>query len=371
MKTTNGLYIHIPFCLSKCTYCDFYSVSQDTETMELYANAIVDEIERVSVKLKSNDIDTIYIGGGTPSVLPLYLLEKIVNSVYKHFNVKSKEFTIEANPATNIPFSQYRKLGIDRLSLGVQTLNDKILSLIGRRHDKATALSTIDEARKHFNNISCDLMLGLPTQTMIDVEHAVNELTSLVNHLSVYMLKLSSGVKMQRDVDAGILSLPDDDLTVDFYDKAYSIMKDKAFNRYEISNFAHNGFESLHNLKYWNREDYIGIGASAHGFVEGYRYFNPSSLKDYINGINYGKDAVELEHVAKKDAMFEAIMLALRLREGLDVNAFNNEFSVNFNLIYEKPLFMLQNLLENFNGNVRIKEEYMLLESAIAREFII
>ena len=371
MKTTNGLYIHIPFCLSKCTYCDFYSVSKDTETMELYTNAVIDEIERVAEKLKSNEVDTIYIGGGTPSVLPLYLLEKIVNSVYNHFNVKLKEFTIEANPATNIPLSQYREFGIDRLSLGVQTLNDRLLSLIGRRHDKTTALSTIDEARKYFKNISCDLMLGLPTQTMSDVEYAVNELSSLVNHLSVYMLKLSNGVKMQRDIDSGILFLPDDDLTVDFYDKAFSIMRDNGFSRYEISNFAHNGFESLHNLKYWKREDYIGIGASAHGFVEGYRYFNPSSIKDYLHGINYGKNAVELELVTKNDAMFETIMLALRLKEGLNVDLFNNTFNANFNLLYEQPLSIVKSFIEFINGNVRIKEEYMLLESAIAREFII
>ncbi len=371
MKTTNGLYIHIPFCLSKCTYCDFYSVSQDTEMMEIYTNAIIDEIERVSRKLKSNEVDTIYIGGGTPSVLPLYLLEKIVSSIYKYFDVKLKEFTIEANPATNIPFSKYRELGIDRLSLGVQTLNDRLLSLIGRRHDKTLALSTINEARKYFKNISCDLMLGLPTQTISDVEFAVNELTSLVNHLSVYMLKLSSKAKMQRDVEAGILLLPDDDLTVDFYDKAFSIVRDNSFGRYEISNFAHKGFESLHNLKYWNRDDYIGIGASAHGFVEGYRYFNPSSVKDYINGINYGKDAVKLEFVTNKDAMFETIMLALRLREGLNVSEFNSKFGVNFNLLYEKSLSIVENFIKVVNGNVRIKEEFMLLESAIAREFII
>ena len=370
MKTTRGLYIHIPFCLSKCTYCDFYSVSKDTEIMEKYVDALVDEIKIVGNKFSDKTIDTIYIGGGTPSVLPLYLLEKIVHAIIANFKLDLIEFTIEANPATDLAFEEYKNLGINRLSLGVQTLNDDLLRIIGRKHDSKTALTTIDTAKKYFDNLSCDLMIGLPNQTMEDVLNSANIISNLVPHVSTYMLKLSDNVLMSRQILEGKLSLLDDDVFADYYDIAYSVYKSNGLKRYEISNFARPGYESQHNLKYWRREEYIGLGAAAHGFISERRYFNPSNLNEYIEGVNFGNDKVALENITSKTALFEKIMLALRLEEGINIDEINSEFNIDFIKLYAKQLSFLKPLLNISNNNISIKEEKILLESAISREFL-
>lgn len=369
MKTTRGIYIHIPFCLSKCTYCDFYSVALDTEIMKNYTDALVEEISVVGQKSNSI-IDTIYIGGGTPSVLPLNFLEKIVLAIYKNFNLKLKEFTIEANPKTNIPFTDYRDLGIDRISLGVQTLNDKILKLIGRQHNSITALNTIDNAKKYFNKISCDLMLGLPTQTFSDVEFASRIISERVSHVSTYMLKLSENTKMHRQLKEGCFTLPSDDTFADLYDIAFQIFKENGLIRYEISNFALTGYESLHNKKYWDREEYFGFGASAHGFIDNFRYYNPSNLISYINGNNYAHGEVNGELIDKETALFEKIMLGFRLKDGIDIEAINREFDIDFESKYSKQLRYLESILEKNNNHIFVKEDKMLLESAVAREFL-
>ncbi len=371
MKTTKGIYIHIPFCLSKCTYCDFYSVSIDTEMMEFYVNALVDEIKKSSTKHTFDVIDTVYIGGGTPSVLPLYLLEKIVNSLYDNFKLDLREFTIEVNPSTNVDFASYKDFGIDRISLGIQSLNDKLLHIIGRAHDSRLALDTISNANKYFDKISCDLMLGLPNQSIGDVESSVSILSLLVNHISMYMLKLSDTVKMYRQVKNAELVLPDDDIVVDMYERAHCIMKCNGFSRYEISNFSTPNYESLHNLKYWNRDEYIGLGAAAHGFVNNRRYFNPSNIKEYVTGNNYGNDKVEFEYIDTENAIFEKIMLALRLRKGINIKEINDEFNIDFKKRYAIQLANLANFLDINGDNIAIKKERFLLQSAIAREFII
>ncbi len=371
MKTTKGIYIHIPFCASKCTYCDFYSVAVDTELLELYTNALVQEIEDSASLNADCIIDTVYIGGGTPSVLPLNFLEKIISSLVKNFNLQLKEFTMEANPSSALNLKAYKEMGVNRLSLGVQTLNDKILNIIGRRHDSKTALLTLDLANEYFENLSCDLMLGLPMQTLKDVELAINTVASKVQHISTYMLKLSENVPMYKSLGKKLLTLPTDDEFVDFYDLAYSILQDYGFKRYEISNFSKPNFESLHNLKYWRRDEYIGLGASAHGFIGNVRYYNPSNLNDYISGVNYGKNKAIYEELDIETAIFEKIMLAFRLSEGLNVNEINNEFEIDFEKKYAKQLSTLSSFLEKKDNRFTIKEDKMLLESAIAREFLI
>lgn len=371
MKTTKGLYIHIPFCLSKCTYCDFYSVAIDTEIMNSYVDALVDEIRLSGLKNEETILDSIYIGGGTPSVLPPSFLEKIVLAIHNSFSLNLKEFSIEVNPATNINLKNYRDLGIDRVSLGVQTLNDKLLKIIGRRHDSTLALKTIDEANKYFDKVSCDLMIGLPTQTNFDVETSAKTLSSKVKHISMYMLKLSNNVKMANQVRNGDFCLPNDDDTVDQYEIAYDIFKNNGLYRYEISNFSAPQYESYHNLKYWNREQYIGLGASAHGFVNNERYYNPSNIKEYIAGKNYGHGKEFKEFVSESEALFETIMLALRMPKGIDISSINRDFNIDFEEKYREQLNYLKPFLQNVDNHISIKEDKLLLESAIVREFII
>ena len=370
MRTTKGLYIHIPFCISKCTYCDFYSVSKDTETMEKYVNALVEEIRFASNKNENLIIDTIYIGGGTPSVLPPFLFEKIVCALRDNFVLEVKEFSMEANPATNVLFETYKNLGVNRISLGVQTLNDRLLKLIGRAHDAKTALQTIENARKHFDNVSCDLMIGLPTQTMQDVENSAKIIAKEVEHVSTYMLKLSSGVKMQKQIDSGVFELPDDDTFVDFYDKAYEVFESCGLKRYEISNFARDGFECKHNLKYWERKEYLGLGAAAHGFLGNVRYFNPSSVESYIAGNNYGNGKEIREIIDEETALFEKIMLGLRLPNGIDLAEINREFGIDFEKKFTSQLRNLKGILIKEGNKLFIKGDKLLLESAVAREFL-
>ncbi len=371
MKTTKGIYIHIPFCVSKCSYCDFYSVATDTNTMELYTNALTQEIKESAEFNNGSIIDTVYIGGGTPSVLPLNFLDRIISTLAKYYRLELKEFTMEANPSSALNFKRYRDMGINRLSFGVQTLNDNILKIIGRRHDAKTALLALDLASNYFDNVSCDLMLGLPNQTLYDVESAIHMVASKVQHISMYMLKLSESVPMYKSIENKILSLPNDDEFVDFYDASYNLMKIYGFQRYEISNFSKPGYESMHNLKYWRREEYIGLGAAAHGFVNDVRYFNPSSLTDYASGFNYGNSKATYEKIDFETALFEKIMLSLRLKDGIDINEINEEFQINFEQRYAKTLSFLKAFLIKRDNRIFIKEDKMLLESAIAREFLL
>lgn len=369
MTTTKGIYVHIPFCYSKCTYCDFYSVATDTELVEKYINAVVEEIAETGHKYPTS-ADTVYIGGGTPSVLSPFLIEKIVNAVYRSFGNSVKEFTMEANPCSCNYIKEYRSMGINRISLGVQSLNDEVLRIIGRRHNASVALKKLDELADTFDNVSADLMLGLPVQTVDDAVYAVKEVGKRVKHVSAYMLKLSESVPMYKAASDGKIELPDDDLTVDMYDAVYGNLSDLGFNRYEISNFARPGYESRHNLKYWRREEYIGIGCAAHGFIGSLRYNNPYSIKEYINGARFGKDLAEVNVIDRDTALFERIMLALRLPEGLDIASVNNEFGIDFELLYADTLKKLSPLLVFSDGKIAIREDKLLLESAVAREFL-
>jgi len=370
MRTTRGLYIHIPFCISKCTYCDFYSVSLDTETMIKYVDALIEEIRLAGLKNSDAIIDTIYFGGGTPSVLPPFLFEKIVSAIQYNFVLDIKEFSIEANPATHVPFEIYKDLGVNRISLGVQSLDDRLLKLIGRRHDAKTALLTIENAKKYFDNVSCDLMIGLPTQTMKEVELSASILSKEVKHISTYMLKLSSEVQMHKEINAGKFTLPDDDTFVDFYDKVFDVFEKNGLRRYEISNFAVEGYDCIHNLKYWNRDEYIGLGAAAHGFVGNVRYYNPSNVGTYIAGYNYGNGKETTEIIDKKTALFEKIMLGLRLPNGIDLNEINNEFNINFEEKFASQLKSLKGILVCEDNKLFIRNDKLLLESAVACEFL-
>lgn len=367
--TTKGIYIHIPFCDAKCTYCDFYSVSSDTETMVKYTDTLVSELKEIS-SLYPTNADTVYIGGGTPSVLPPFLLEKIVKTVYDCFGNSVKEFTMEANPCSCAYPKEYRALGINRISLGVQTLNDKLLGVIGRRHTSSVALNKLAELAGIFDNVSADLIIGLPGQTVKDVVYAVDNIAPLVKHLSMYMLKLSDTVPMAASVRGGNLVLPDDDLTVDMYEEAYARMTDYGLHRYEISNFARDGYASAHNLKYWLRQEYIGAGCSAHGFIGSLRYQNPSNLAQYIDGKRFGRGTAETLSVDKQTALFETIMLAFRLSEGLDVDAVNSAYNIDFEKLYSAQLKKLAPLLVHGNGRIAIRDDKLLLESAVAREFL-
>lgn len=373
MTTRNkpyGLYIHIPFCISKCRYCDFYSLPYSETLAKDYVTALCSELKAIGAKYNKPNIDTVYIGGGTPSVLPLSELESITETVYNSFSFDNKEFTTEMNPADDIDFVGLKNLGINRVSIGVQSLDKAVLSLLGRRHSPETAIKTLNAAVEVFDNVSADLMLGLPTQTPQSVIKDIDIIAPIVKHVSAYLLKLSPQVPMSLDVKSGKTVLPDDDLTVDIYDAARAELKKFGLNRYEISNFAKVGYESRHNLKYWERVGYFAAGAAAHSFVDGTRYFNPSDINAYINGDNFGCDKGGKTDLTRDDALFETVMLALRLPKGIDINAVNAEYNIDFIYKYKEALKNLKDILVVENDRAYLKDDAFLLESYAAREFI-
>ncbi len=310
-KQSTGLYIHIPFCRSRCSYCGFVSCV-NIERANDYVNALTSEI---SQRVKGN-IDSIYVGGGTPSVLPAGLLGKIFSAVRKKADIsKDCEITCEANPdsCTSEFLSEATDCGVNRISLGVQSLNDDILRAIGRRHTARVACDAVRLVLKHgINNVSCDMILGLPEQTENDVVDTVNAFADLgVKHVSAYALSVEKGTAMY---ESGYK--PDDDFAADLYDVAYSELKSRGYGRYEVSNFCVDGYFSRHNMKYWTRKPYIGVGAAAHSFYGGARSYNTSDISAYSNG----KTTEQTELVDGRQAFEEYVMLGLRTSDGINVD---------------------------------------------------
>lgn len=367
-----GLYVHIPFCASKCSYCDFYSVATDTDLAQKYIDEVCKEFSLFICKHPHTVIDTVYIGGGTPSVIDPRLITRLLEHIYKCANVDIKECTIEVNPcsASQEKLLQYKAAGIDRISVGVQTLNPFILKDIGRRHTPQEAIDTLRQAQAIICNVSADIMLGLPNQAVLDVQDSLDKVLPYCTHISQYMLKLSGEVPMGKGVACKKLTLPDDDTVADMYDVGYELMLKHSYKRYEISNFALDNYYSKHNLKYWDREQYIGIGAAAHSFIDGVRYDNPTDIRLYLAGNHMGGGKANAVRISKKDSLFEYIMLKLRTEQGFALQDINDRYNIDFVRLYAKQLHELQNLLIIANNRVRIRADKMLLESYVARRFL-
>ena len=304
-----GLYIHVPFCLSKCPYCDFYSIKYNKETADDYASAVIRNIQHYG-----GAFDTVYFGGGTP-----FLLWEKICEILGYIDVtKSAEITVEANPCTvdAQKLSALRCAGVNRISFGVQSLYDSELKMLGRRHDGRTAVNAIETAKKQgFDNISADIMLGTPGQTLDSVTCTIQRLSELpVTHISAYMLKIEENTPFAN----ARLSLPDEDETCSIYLKATELLNNLGFHQYEISNYAKDGAECLHNLKYWNCEEYLGIGPAAHSYYNGKRFFVPRNLNAFISS-EYQKTISEDE---KPGGHEEYAMLRLRLTEGLSLSEY-------------------------------------------------
>lgn len=309
-----GLYIHIPFCRSRCSYCGFTSCT-DTDKFFSYVNALIKEItERVVGK----KIDSVYIGGGTPSVLPQGELSRIFKAIYDCADIDENcEISTEANPDSFSDdfISEAADCKINRISLGVQSLNDNVLKAVGRRHDRITALDAAKRAVKKFDSVSCDLILGLPNSGADDVLNSADRLINEgIKHISVYALSVENGTPLYNTGYA-----PNDDECADIYTKVYELIKSRGFIRYEVSNFAVTGYECKHNIKYWNLSPYIGVGAAAHSFTGGKRLYNTSDISLYISGDRDEKG----DFVTKQDAYEEYLMLGLRTECGVSVNKLN------------------------------------------------
>lgn len=325
MKPRLGIYIHIPFCASKCGYCDFYSLSGCDHLMPEYQDALLDHIEESTDAICNYEVDSIYFGGGTPSFYGADRILEILDILKLNGNVRlDSEITVECNP-DSISFNAMKLLreeGVTRLSFGVQATDNDLLKLIGRRHNFQQAVRAISDARKAgFDNISVDLIYGLPSQTKADWADTLAKIVELhPEHISCYGLKLEEGTPMWENYRNSPI-MPDDDEQADMYSYAADMLQRYGYHQYEISNFCAKGYESKHNLKYWNLDDYMGFGPGAHSAVGKLRYSYVKDIKQYIAGVERGLSIVdEYETISPLERAAEYIMLAMRTSNGISEN---------------------------------------------------
>ncbi len=366
-----GVYIHIPFCKAKCLYCDFNSYAGMEEMQERYVEALCKEI-RVYHGEKS--VDSVYIGGGTPTVLPLDLLVKVIDAVKKRFILaENYEMTIECNPATmgKEGFTGLYQAGVNRLSIGLQSAHDSELRALGRIHTLADFAECFYQARAcGFSNLSLDLMHGLPGQTMDGWMETLRIATEFQpEHISCYGLKLEEGTPLYRQNP----TLPDEDLLADFYEKAINVLAEHGYQRYEISNFAKPGKESRHNLKYWKCKDYIGFGAGAYSCIHGTRYDNEKSIENYCTKIEHGISAMkERQILTKEEQMSEFCFLGLRMVNGISVKEFETRFSGSIIEVYGKEIEKncRRGTLIQQGDRLFIPPQYLFVSNSILVDFV-
>lgn len=334
MNKLLGIYIHIPFCIKKCNYCDFCSFPNVTEAQkDAYVSALCRDIASWREKCAGHTVDTVYFGGGTPTLLSVSQFERIFDALHKSFDVSDfVEITTECNPATAdvTYFSELHKMGMNRLSIGVQSANDNELKALGRVHLFSDAVKAFHDARvAGFDNISADIMFGIPEQTENSFAQTLERVLELApRHVSAYGLILEPDTPFF--VNQKNLVLPDEDTEYNMYTDAVSTLAAAGLKRYEISNFALPGSESRHNLKYWHRDEYLGFGVSAHSFFDETRFFVPSELDEYIEGAH----TVGSERIDRKDAVNEYVMLAMRLTQGVSEAEFEQRFTKSFDEVF-------------------------------------
>ena len=337
-KTPLGIYVHVPFCRSKCQYCDFYSLTaKDDKLMESYLNAILAHIRECGPLAPGYKVDTIYFGGGTPSFFGAEGMATILSMIRRSFDVDSNaEITFEANP-DSVTDSLLRRLkaeGFNRVSLGVQTDNDKLLKELGRPHDYAQTVNAISRIRHAgFKNLSIDLMYGLPGQTLNDWKDTLERVLPMMpEHVSCYALKVEEGTPLYQYKDA--CNIADDDTQADMYMAAVEILRGKGYRQYEISNFARKGLYSRHNMKYWTGGEYLGFGPSASSDFAGKRYTMVRDLQGYINGIKNGGEVIEeMDEIPLRERAGEYLMLRLRTATGIIREEYEHKFLLPFDPI--------------------------------------
>lgn len=327
-----GLYVHIPFCRRKCYYCDFVSYCDCEDTIDTYIDAIFAEARLYESLFKDHDADTVFIGGGTPSLLSPAQVQRLLIGLKDTCNINAIEFTIEANPETldEEKLFCYANNGVNRLSLGIQTHDNVILAAIGRRHTWETFVSAFETAQKHFRNISADTIFALPGQTIQNYTETLCRLIDMrLPHISCYALKLEEGTRLAAEFNGA-----DEEIDREMYHAAAEMLTGAGYRHYETSNFALPGYECRHNIKYWTGGEYLGLGVAAHSYLYGQkktRHANTESIDDYLNLIKEGlKPAVQTDELADKDERMEYLMLRLRLTDGINALDYNARFGGDF-----------------------------------------
>lgn len=361
-----GLYIHIPFCKKKCKYCDFLSFTCGDEAE--YTQALLRELSERG----GEEIDSVFVGGGTPTCIKSVFLEKILDGVHKSFKLaENTEWTVEANPKTldKDKLGMLRALGVNRLSVGVQSFDDAELSAIGRIHTAREAEQTLYEARNFFDNLNIDIISALPGQNIESFRRTLEKAAAFdAAHISCYSLILEEGTPLFDENSVSPLALPDEDEERLMYDTAVDFLSGMGYGRYEISNFAKPGRVCRHNLKYWRCEEYIGAGLGAHSYIDGVRFSNTRDMKSYIAGNRAG----EREVLTEDDMRAEFVMLAMRLSEGVDEGEYQRRFSRSFCEDYRTQIerFTRLGMIEKTPRGFRLTNEGISVSNAVLCEFV-
>ena len=371
-----GVYVHIPFCKRKCEYCDFISYCDKDSLIELYVDALKKEINLQNIQ---SYIDTIYIGGGTPSYVESKYIKAIMKEIKKKNIRKDAEITIEVNPGTvtEAKLKDYKECGINRLSIGLQSTKNELLKQIGRIHDYNKFLETYKLARKvGFKNINVDLMIGLPNQKIMDLKESLTEIIRLKpEHVSVYSLIVEEGTPIAQKIQRGELTLPNENEERNMYWYVKNTLELSGYNHYEISNFSKRGYESHHNMSCWNQCQYFGFGVGAHSYRDITRYSNITDINEYIKNIqkgNLSKNRIIHEIQKESDTEKEYMLLGLRKIEGVKINDFKAKFVKNPIYLFRNELKKLsdENLIAVDTNTIRLTPKGIDLANLVWEEFI-
>ncbi len=374
-----GIYIHIPFCKQKCFYCDFCSFANKNEMQGKYVETVINEIKNITHKEKYT-VTTIYLGGGTPSILNPDYIKSILQEIKSSFEIlDDAEITIEINPGTvnEEKLKKYKEYGINRLSIGLQSANDKILKKIGRIHDYKQFEETFFYARKcGFKNINVDLMIGLPTQAVEDVKQTLEKIIQKnPEHISVYSLIIEEGTIIEKLINENKLQLPDEETERIMYWTVVNELKENGYNQYEISNFSKKTYESKHNTNCWKQKQYIGLGTSAHSYLNKKRYSNTNNIEEYIKNIqenNISKNITIHEEQTEESTMNEYMLLGLRMIQGININEFKQKFKIDPTIKYKEILEKLQkeNLIQITKTSIKLTKQGINFGNIVWEEFI-
>jgi oxygen-independent coproporphyrinogen-3 oxidase len=377
---STGLYIHVPFCVKKCLYCDFTSYPFNPHDARAYLKAVGLEMRLYGKLLtgEEREVSSLFIGGGTPTCLPAGELIDLIKDIGDVFKLlPGCEITVEANPGTiaREGLAQLAEVGVNRLSVGVQSFQDKLLKVLGRIHDAGTAYKAVQAAREAgFENVNIDLIFGIPGQTAGDWQETLRCAVQLSpEHIAVYGLQLEEGTPLERAVARGQLAACPEDLELSMYRTAIDFLPGHGYEHYEISNFARPGKQSVHNLKYWLVFPYLGIGAGAHSCLRGRRFSNETSLELYLDKVFRGEYPVkDWEVISERMAMAEFMFLGLRLLQGVDLGLFNRRFGKRAEAVYGSQIARLaaQGLVEAGEGRLRLTRQGLPVANRVFREFV-
>lgn len=372
MQKVKSAYIHIPFCVKICTYCDFNKYFIQHQPVDDYLTCLIEEMSWA----KETNLTTMFVGGGTPTALTVNQLERLLSAINKQFNI-SGEYTFEANPdeLTEEKVALLKKYGVNRLSLGVQTFDEDLLKVLGRSHQRADIYSAVRNARKYgIPSISLDLMYQLPGQTMQQFDESLTEALSLdVDHISSYGLILEKQTQFYNLYQKGKLNMPNEDLGAEMYHFMIDKLAQHGLQQYEISNFAKEGHASAHNKVYWKNESYYGFGAGASGYVEGVRYSNTNPVNHYIEQVKAGKRPIRTEEtLTLNEKIEEEMFLGLRMNEGVNKLRFEEKFGQVLDDYYRDELQNLEakKLIYNTPTHVALTEEGRVIGNYVFEAFI-